>query len=88
MQKILIVVVAAALLYVLMQQGSSVDVQPAVQGNCVDALHAEYRAQWSEMNQVQRAMACAVLGIPKRLAVGIYLGLVFGGFIWGLAVQP
>ena len=56
MQKILIVVVAAALLYVLIQNGSSADVQPAVQGNCVDALHAEYRAQWSEMNQVQRAM--------------------------------
>ena len=33
-------------------------------------------------------VACAVLGIPKRLAVGIYLGIVFGGFIWGLAVQP
>jgi len=33
-------------------------------------------------------VACAALGIPKRLAVGIYLGLVFGGFIWGLAVRP
>ena len=31
---------------------------------------------------------CAVLGLPKRLAVGIYLGIVFGGIIWGLAVQP
>ena len=56
MQKILIVVVAAALLYVLIQNGSSADVQPAVQGNCVDALHAEYRARWAEMNQLQRAM--------------------------------
>ena len=56
MQKILMVVVAAAMLYVLMQQGSSADVQPQVQGNCVDALYAEYRAQWAEMNQVQRAM--------------------------------
>lgn len=57
MQKILMVVVAAALLYVLMQQGSSASVGSATSGgNCVDALHAEYRAQWAEMNQVQRAM--------------------------------
>ena len=56
MQKILMVVVAAAMLYVLMQQGSSVDVQPQVQGDCVAEYRAEYRAQWAEMNQVQRAM--------------------------------
>ena len=31
---------------------------------------------------------CAVLGIPKRLAVGIFLGLMFSGLIWSLAVQP
>jgi hypothetical protein len=33
-------------------------------------------------------VACALLGIPKRLAVGIYLGIVFSGLIWGLAVAP
>ena len=33
-------------------------------------------------------VGCALLGIPKRLAVGIYLGIVFGGLIWKLAVQP
>jgi hypothetical protein len=33
-------------------------------------------------------VACALLGIPRRLAVGIYLGIVFSGLIWGLAVQP
>ena len=57
MQKILMVLVAAAMMwYLLMQQGSSASVQPVGQGSCVDALHAQYAPQWAEMNQVQRAM--------------------------------
>jgi hypothetical protein len=55
MQKILVVLVAAAMLYMLMQ-GTSASTDGAVQGNCVDALHAQYRAQWAEMNALQRAM--------------------------------
>jgi hypothetical protein len=56
MQKILMVVVAAVMMWYLLTQQGSAAVQPQAQGDCVDALHAEYAPQWAEMNQVQRAM--------------------------------
>lgn len=60
MQKILMVVVGAAILYMLMQQGASMNsATGAVQGSCVDALHAQYAPRWAEMNQLQRAIVGA-----------------------------
>ena len=56
MQKILMVLVAAAMMWYLLTQQGSAAVQPQVQGNCVDALHAQYAPQWADMSELQRAM--------------------------------
>ena len=54
---ILIVVIVAALLYMLMGgTGNAATTTTQVGQGCLQAIQAQYSAQWAEMNTVQRAM--------------------------------